>query len=85
MTATGSGFSATYGRQVVQFYDVNADLMDEQYATTISSTQLTFPYPGLTGNDNGTIARYLGVILNKAANGGFYAVNTGNLEWYLLA
>ncbi len=81
VSATGSGFSATYGTQVVQFYDANANYVDEQYATTISSTELTFPFPSLTSD--GPITPYLAVILNRDAKGDYYAVNTGVMRVFL--
>jgi hypothetical protein len=79
VTATGSGFSAQYGSQIVQFYDASGNLADQQAAKTNSSTSLTISSPDLSVG-NGTIARYLGIILNEDGHGYYYAVGTAPFE-----
>jgi hypothetical protein len=80
VTATGSGFSAQYGSQIVQFYDANGNLADQETANTNSSTSLTINLPGLSPGDGGAFASYLGIIMNEDANGYYYAVGTASLK-----
>jgi hypothetical protein len=74
--ASGSGFDATYGMPLIQFYDRNDQFVDETYATSASATQVSAPadFSGFT------TATYTGVVLNLDSTGSYSAVGTGSIR-----
>ena len=62
-TIHGSGFSSTYGMPLVQYYDMNGNLIDQMNATSVAAdgSSISAAMPNLTGLPAGT---YAGIINN---------------------
>lgn len=79
VTITGSGFSSTYGMPVVQYFDLNGNLVAQAQGTSLSpdGTTLGLATPNFTELGQGTFA---GVINNIASDGSYQYVGVTSVE-----
>lgn len=78
-TITGSGFSSANGMPVVQYFDLQGNLVVQQAVDSVSSdgTTLVSTTPGLSQLPAGV---YAGVVNNVAPDGSYQFLGTGTVE-----
>lgn len=79
VTITGSGFNAAYGMPVVQYFDMNGDLVAQQAASSISDdgTTISLVSPPVSEMNAGV---YAGILNNVNADGSYTYVGTTAVE-----
>jgi hypothetical protein len=79
VTIQGSGFDPTYGMPVVQYYDMDGNLVAQEAASSVSNngTLLTLATPNITELSDGA---YAGVVSNVASDGSYQYVGTTSVD-----
>lgn len=78
VTVTGEGLNTTYGLPLIQYYDLNGNLVAQENATSVSSpTAMVVSGGGISHLPVGT---YAGYVSNAGPNGTWNYVGTGSLQ-----
>jgi hypothetical protein len=74
-TVSGSGFNTTYGMPLIQYYGLDGTLVDQEYATSVSSGGTTAQFPGFNTT---TLAPgvYVGFLSNAGTSGTYNYLGT---------
>ena len=82
LTITGSGFSSAHGMPVVQYYNLQGNLIAQETATAIASNGTWIDGPVPSSVTSVPAGAYAGVIKNANASGGFDYVGTASISVY---